>query len=294
MSFKPVSYLQTDAKWKNVKYATPQENTTIGGSGCGPTAAAMVASEWADAGETPLSACSWSMANGYKATGQGTYYSFFEPYFKRFGLKCERPNTVNLYHNPGASVHTTVYNAVKNGDYVIACMGVGRWTSSGHFVLWYGIDGDNVLLNDPNSTAANRTNAAWSFFRNEVKYYFIIHKPTNLKSGAATAYTVTDPDGYLNVRYGAGTGYNIMGKSLAGTVLNIEKVAGSWARFVQGGVRYYVNTAGLTNGIAPASVEKAIDTLSKKGVIDSPDYWKGHAGDVPYLDTLLIRIANML
>lgn len=296
MSFKPVSYMQTDARWKNVKYATPAESATIGGSGCGPTAAAMVVAEWADANETPVKACDWSMENGYKATGQGTYYSFFEPYFKKFGLVCERPNAANLYHNPGAAAHLAAYNAVKRGDYVIACMGVGRWTSSGHFILWYGIDGDNVLINDPNSTAENRTRASWSFFKNEVKYYFIIRKPTNLKAcGATVDYTVVDKDGYLNVRYGAGTGYDVYGPSLSGTVIPVDKVVGSWARFVQNGVRYYVNTSGLARGAVNTkitTVDKAVDALVKKGVINTADYWKGCAGGIQYLDQLLINMAN--
>jgi len=39
---KPVSYLQTDPKWKNHNYSAKGESKTIGSSGCGPTAAAMV------------------------------------------------------------------------------------------------------------------------------------------------------------------------------------------------------------------------------------------------------------
>lgn len=278
MSFKPVSYLQTDPRWKNVKYATPAENATIGGSGCGPTAAAMVVAEWADPSESPLEACNWSAANGYKATGQGTYYSFFEPYFKRFGLKCERPNASSLYHTPGAAAHLAAYNAVKQGDYVIACMGNGRWTSSGHFVLWFGIDGDNVLINDPNSTAENRLRASWSFFKNEVKYYFIIRKPTNLMaSGVTEAYNVTDSDGYLNLRYGAGTSYDIMGQSLSGTVIPVEKIVGSWARFIQNGTRYYLNIAGLTKGGKPCMAKfsditghwakQTVNDLAEMGIV---------------------------
>ncbi len=296
MSFKPVSYLQTDSRWKSKKYATTGENTTIGGSGCGPTAASMVIAEWVNPSETPLTACNWAMENGYKALNQGTYYSFFTPYFKKWGLKCEQLNGANLYHKPGAAEHLAAYNAVKRGDYVIACMGKGRWTSSGHFVLWYGIDNDNVLINDPASTASNRLKATWSYFKNEVKYYFVVHKPTNLKSGPTTAYTVTDPDGFLNVRCGAGTGYDILGPSLAGTVINVEKVSGGWARFIQDGSRYYVCTSGLTKGAAAKTMtaDKAIDALAQKGVIDTPSYWKEQVKKVQYLDKLLIKAASLL
>ena len=295
MSFKPVSYLQTDGKWKNFHYSTAAENTDLGKPGCGPTAAAMVAAEWADSEETPLTAAQWSLDNGYKATGQGTYYSFFEPYFKRFGLKCERPNSTNIYHSPGAAAHLAAYNAVKQGDYVIACMGVGRWTSSGHFILWYGIDGDNVLINDPNSTAANRLKASWNYFKNQVKYYFIVRKPSRLPEPVKTDnYTVTDPDGYLNVRYGAGTSYGVMGQYLAGTVVPVEKTSGGWARFVHEGTRLYVCLSGLTKGAAAkiTAADKALEVLASKGVINTPNYWNKHMNDVAYLSELLVNMAN--
>ncbi len=105
MSFKPVSYLQTDSRWGNVDYSASGESTTIGRAGCGPTAAAMVAAEWADNSETPLTAAKWALKNGYKAKGQGTYYSFFKPYFKRFNLVCEQLNGSSAYNVSNAAVH---------------------------------------------------------------------------------------------------------------------------------------------------------------------------------------------
>ena len=42
MNKKPVSYLQTDPRWKSKPYRVKGESATIGGSGCGPTAAAMI------------------------------------------------------------------------------------------------------------------------------------------------------------------------------------------------------------------------------------------------------------
>ena len=74
MNKQPISYLQTDAQWKNVAYAVKGESATIGGSGCGPTSMAMVLATWADSRVTPLSECAWAQAHGYKAPGHGTYY----------------------------------------------------------------------------------------------------------------------------------------------------------------------------------------------------------------------------
>ena len=48
---KPVSYLQTDARWKNHNYSAKGESKTIGSSGCGITAAAMVIATLKDKNE---------------------------------------------------------------------------------------------------------------------------------------------------------------------------------------------------------------------------------------------------
>ena len=71
MNKKPVSYLQTDPRWKNKPYRVKGENATIGGSGCGPTAAAMLIETITGKKFTPEDACNWSMAHGYKALAMG-------------------------------------------------------------------------------------------------------------------------------------------------------------------------------------------------------------------------------
>lgn len=42
MNREPVSYLQTDARWKTKPYRVSGESSTIGSAGCGPTCAAML------------------------------------------------------------------------------------------------------------------------------------------------------------------------------------------------------------------------------------------------------------
>ena len=51
MNKQPILYLQTDGRWKAEPYRVQGENSTIGSSGCGPTAAAMLI-------ETPASGLS--------------------------------------------------------------------------------------------------------------------------------------------------------------------------------------------------------------------------------------------
>ena len=157
MNQQPVSYLQTDPRWSAKDYSARGEKTTIGASGCGPTAMSMVLATWADPQVTPATECAWALAHGYKAPHQGTYYGYFPPAAARYGLTCRQMNWSSLYDNPNSSLHAQAKGEIDKGNLVIACMGPGLWTSSGHFVLVWEIQGNTVYINDPASTKAART-----------------------------------------------------------------------------------------------------------------------------------------
>ena len=173
MNKRPVSYLQTDPRWKNKPYRVKGENATIGGSGCGPTAAAMLIETITGKTFTPEDACNWSMAHGYKALNQGTYYAYFTPQFAEFGIDCQMLNWTNTYGKPDHANHEKVVEKLKEGYYAIALMNKGLWTSSGHFVvLWW--QDDKVRINDPASTKDARVNGDIRTFRSQAKYYWLI------------------------------------------------------------------------------------------------------------------------
>lgn len=178
---KPISYLQTDPRWANVDYSAKGETTTIGKSGCGPTAMAMVLATWADKTVTPQTECAWALAHGYKAPHQGTYYGYFVPAAKRYGLYCRMLNGSSIYGNPNSKYHAEAKAAVDRGNLVIACMGKGLWTSSGHFVLVWKIDGNTIYINDPASTRTVRTQGDYSLFKQQVKYYFMVKNTAALQ-----------------------------------------------------------------------------------------------------------------
>lgn len=173
MNKKPVSYLQTDPRWKKKDYSAKGESTTIGASGCGPTAAAMLIETLTGKIFTPEDACKWSLQHGYKAVKQGTYYSYFVPQFAYFGIHCYQLSWENTYHKPNSSVHDKALALLKQGYYLIALMKKGNWTSSGHFVVVWWADG-KVYINDPASTKATRVEGNMNTFRNEAAYYWVI------------------------------------------------------------------------------------------------------------------------
>ena len=173
MNKKPVSYLQTDKRWASKPYRVKGEKSTIGDSGCGPTAAAMLLSTLTGKNITPEDTCKWSVDHGYKALGNGTYYAYFAPQFAAYGIKCWQLNWVNAYHNPKATSFDETVKYLKQGYYAIALMKKGTWTGGGHFVVLWWADG-KVRINDPASTRDNRVNGNLATFKNEAAYFWIV------------------------------------------------------------------------------------------------------------------------
>lgn len=182
---QPVSYLQTDPRWKAKDYSARGEKTTIGGSGCGPTAMSMVLATWADSGVTPETECAWALANGFKCPGSGTYYGYFAAAAKRYGITCTQLNSGSIYGNASSPLHQQALDALGQGDLVIACMGPGTWTRGGHYVLVWKVQGSTVYVNDPASTKTERTAGSWATFKSQVKFYWTVKRPGN--AGAASA-----------------------------------------------------------------------------------------------------------
>ena len=266
MNTQPVSYLQTDPRWGSLDYSAPGEKTTIAASGCGPTAMAMVLATWADPSVTPKTECAWALAHGYKAPHQGTYYGYFEPAGARYGLRVTRLNYTSLYGKSTSAYHAQVQDALDRGELVIACMGPGNWTSSGHYVLAWKIDGDTIYINDPASTKAARTKGSYSLFRQQVKYYWIIENPvpnlgTDEKEEGIDMTTQEFLDSLTNEQaYQLVQKAELRAKSLPEP--DWSKTEGHWQRATE---------KGITDGTAPERPVKrceAMAWLDRLGLLD--------------------------
>ena len=273
---QPVLYYQTDPRWKNISYAVLGESTTIGASGCGPTSMAMVLATWADASVTPKTECAWALKNGYKCLNSGTYYSYFVPAARRYGLSCTQLNGASIYNNANSSYHAMAKQAVDNGDFVIACMGKGLWTRSGHYVLLWGIEGNMVYINDPASSKVARTRGNYLVFKQQVKYYWVIKRPANRPLVTPETYAdvnyavkVTDREG-LNCRKGPGLSYEVMKVYPYETEIRISQVSGTgWGKTDKGWVNLTnterVNEMAMTKRefIESLTGEEAYELVSK-------------------------------
>ena len=178
---KPVNYKQTDPRWGSNTYAADGETSTIKSAGCGPTALADVLAALVSPYIDPLTTASWARQHGYKVYKSGTSYSFFAPCAANYGVKVRRLNTSNVYGRTTAAVHAQALEELRKGNWIIACMGKGNWTKSGHYVVAYGYEGGMVYINDPASTKAARACNTWELFTSQVKYYWSVEVPEQIR-----------------------------------------------------------------------------------------------------------------
>jgi len=128
-----------------------------------------------DKSVTPKTCCDWSMAHGYKALNQGTYYSYFAPQMAAYGISC---------HQLAKGAYDEAMSLLKQGYYIIALMGKGLWTSGGHFVLVWWADG-HIRINDPASTAEARLNGDIATFKAQAKYFWAVDAREYNQNGKA-------------------------------------------------------------------------------------------------------------
>lgn len=142
-----VYYNQTDARWGNKMYG---KTGTIGEAGCGPTALAIAVASLTDQRVTPYDVAQWSVENGYRCEGNGSYHGLIPEGGAHYGL------TVT---GIGADSKRLV-EALQEGKLVVAIMSKGHFTSSGHFIVLRGVTEDGkVLVADPASV--KRSGQKW-------------------------------------------------------------------------------------------------------------------------------------
>ena len=158
-------YSNWDSTWGYLDYSGGQLVT----SGCGPVNFAMLVSGMnQDETMTPTTAREFARQNGYEATnGKGTLWSLFTKGVNAFGIKSEMLNV----HQP-----ERIKQALEDGKPVIMMVNHPEFTSVGHFILLYDIEGDMVKLQDSNSISntnkmwnlselLDETEVAWSFYK---------------------------------------------------------------------------------------------------------------------------------
>jgi len=150
-----VYYNQTDSRWDNKMYG---KSGSIGEAGCGPTALAIVVASLTDNQVTPYHVAQWSVENGYRCEGNGSYHSLIPNGGEHYGL------TVTGIGNNSKKL----VEALKEGKLAIAIMSKGHFTTGGHFIVLRGVTEDgNILVADPASVKRSSQEWALGIITNE-------------------------------------------------------------------------------------------------------------------------------
>ena len=277
-------YSQIDKRWKNKIYSSVGNTAqTIGTSGCGPAAAAMVVSS-IKGNITPDQMADLYMKYGYRSANQGTYWSAFKWTADVFDI--------------GYSEYYKLDDAIaklKDNHYIIASCNQGLFTYGGHFVVLVGIEGnyikiyDSYLYNGKYDTASRRGKAIvkgnttyvsiqdFRQYANYKKFFCFKNERTNVNENNNTsdnANSGTSKVNYqvkitansgLNIRAGASTSYPRVGGYAKGTIVTILAESNGFGKTDRGwislnytstniGNSSVVVTSGQTKKLARASI----------------------------------------
>lgn len=129
---------QIDSRWRYYPYtSTGNSSQTIDSSGCGVASAAMIIdSIVGNVSVTELA--DTFVANGYRSANSGTYWSAYRAVADQFDIGYTETSNID-----------TMLNLLRNNNYIIASCGNGLFTSNGHYIVIYGIDGNMLKIYDP-------------------------------------------------------------------------------------------------------------------------------------------------
>ena len=141
--------MQWDERWGYQEYA----GNLFGLSGCGPTNLSMAAIYLKqDTSLTPEYMRQFAIDNGYATDGNGSLWSLISEGGQTLGLQV---------WELGLS-EEEMKQELNDGHLIIAIMGEGVFTTSGHFILFTGVDEEGkFIVNDCNSLT--RSNRHWAY-----------------------------------------------------------------------------------------------------------------------------------
>lgn len=141
-----VYYNQRDERYASQPYGTDN----IGGYGCGPTCMAMVVSSLTGQLIDPVEMARLAYDNGYWVKGGGSLHALIPAAAEHWGLPVS---------GCGASEPQRILDALAEGKLVVAIMGAGHFTDSGHFILLRGVKSGQIMVADPYSVSCS--NRLW-------------------------------------------------------------------------------------------------------------------------------------
>jgi len=140
-------FMQWDLRWGYTSYGTDN----VGLSGCGPVCMSMAYVYLTGSTDVnPKEMAEFSKEQGY-TTEAGTSWSLMTDGAAKLGL-----TGAEISLNEG-----TLKSALDRGSVIICSMSPGDFTTTGHFILIKGYEGNNFIVNDPNSR--KNSEKQWSY-----------------------------------------------------------------------------------------------------------------------------------
>ena len=247
-------YSQIDNRWKNYLYTSIGNQTqTIGRSGCGPTAGAMIVSS-IKGSINPKEMADLYVKYGYRSANQGTYWSAFK----------WTADVFNIGYSECYKLDDAIAK-IKDNNYVIASCNQGLFTYGGHFVVLIGIDGDYIKIFDPYlyegkfstssrigkaKVSGNTVYVSIENFREYANYQkffcFKNDRVTNNTDNSGNSNNTSNDgnsanyqvkitaNGGLNIRTGASTSSNRIGGYNQNEIVTILEEKNGWGRTNRG------------------------------------------------------------
>ena len=129
---------QWDQRWGYEQYA----GNFFGLTGCGPTCLSMVSIYLTgDTTMTPISMAKFAESNGYASNGNGSSWTLFSEGGVKLGF--------DVTEIP--FVEKRIIDNLNVGNPIVAIMGPGDFTTTGHFIVLTGYKNGKIQINDPNS-----------------------------------------------------------------------------------------------------------------------------------------------
>ena len=157
-------FMQWDPQWGYLKYG----GDFVAVTGCGPVCLAMAGYYvTGDTAFSPDKMVTYAQENGYYSSGNGSKWTLISEGGPALGLDVtELP-----------LVEKKIANYLQAGDPIIAAMGPGDFTSSGHYIVLTGYENGQLSVNDPNSYVNSEKTWPYETFAAQVRNLWVIKVP---------------------------------------------------------------------------------------------------------------------
>lgn len=157
-------FLQWDPVWGYEDYGS----ACIAITGCGPTCLAMVGYYLTgDSNMTPDQIAKFAERSGYYEAGYGSSWTLISEGTEKLGLTAtELP-----------LVKKKMTDALEAGNPIILAMGEGDFTSTGHYIVLTGMEGEAFRVNDPNSRVNSEKLWTYEDLEDQIRNIWAISKP---------------------------------------------------------------------------------------------------------------------